>query len=89
MALGTINANLFQDVDYKLGSVTDPGESVRRKAIDHLLECIEMRGGDGKAQEARSVVCGTLSTREKSALISPAVWSSTGRCSSTSCSTVV
>jgi len=38
--LGTINTNVFQDNDYKLGSVTNPDAGIRRKATDHLLECI-------------------------------------------------
>jgi L-rhamnose isomerase/sugar isomerase len=45
--LGTINANVFQDMDYKLGSVTHPDESVRRKAIDHLLECVDIMDRTG------------------------------------------
>ncbi len=40
--LGTINANVFQDDDYMLGSVTNADPRVRRKATDHLLECIEV-----------------------------------------------
>ena len=40
--LGAINSNVFQDNDYKLGSVTNPDPRVRRKAIDHLLECIDI-----------------------------------------------
>jgi len=42
MRIGAINPNLFQDEDYKLGSVTHPDPRVRRKATDHLLECIEI-----------------------------------------------
>jgi L-rhamnose isomerase / sugar isomerase len=40
--LGTINANVFQDNDYKLGSVCNPDPRVRRKALDHLLECVDI-----------------------------------------------
>jgi L-rhamnose isomerase / sugar isomerase len=40
--LGTINANVFQDDDYKLGSVCHPDPRVRRKALDHLLECVDV-----------------------------------------------
>jgi L-rhamnose isomerase/sugar isomerase len=40
--LGTINSNTFQDDVYKLGSLTHTDPSVRRKAIDHHLECIEI-----------------------------------------------
>lgn len=39
---GAINPNLFQDDDYKLGSLCHPDEKVRRKAINHILECIEI-----------------------------------------------
>ncbi|MDQ7908769.1 L-rhamnose isomerase [Phytohabitans sp. ZYX-F-186] len=42
VGLGTINANVFQDDDYMLGSVTNPDPAVRRKAIDHLLECVDI-----------------------------------------------
>jgi L-rhamnose isomerase/sugar isomerase len=42
VSLGTINSNVFQDNDYKLGSVTNPDPGVRRKAIGHLLECVEI-----------------------------------------------
>ena len=40
--LGTINSNTFQDDLYKFGSLTHVEESVRRKAIDHHFECIEI-----------------------------------------------
>jgi L-rhamnose isomerase / sugar isomerase len=42
VALGTINANVFQDDDYKLGSVCHPDQRVRRKAMAHLLECVDV-----------------------------------------------
>jgi L-rhamnose isomerase / sugar isomerase len=45
--LGTINSNVFQDNDYKLGSVTNPDPGVRRKAIGHLLECIDIMDQTG------------------------------------------
>jgi L-rhamnose isomerase / sugar isomerase len=40
LRIGAVNPNLFQDPDYRLGSVTHPDPAVRRKATDHLLECI-------------------------------------------------
>lgn len=40
--LGAINANVFQDDDYRLGSFCNPDPRVRRMAIDHCLECIEI-----------------------------------------------
>jgi L-rhamnose isomerase/sugar isomerase len=45
--LGTINANVFQDDDYKLGSVTNPDPRIRRKALDHLFECIDVMDQTG------------------------------------------
>jgi L-rhamnose isomerase/sugar isomerase len=45
--LGTVNANVFQDDDYMLGSVTHPDPRVRRKALDHLLECIDVMDQTG------------------------------------------
>lgn len=47
ITIGTINANVFQDDDYKLGSVTNPDPGVRRKAIDHLLECVDVMDATG------------------------------------------
>jgi L-rhamnose isomerase len=49
VALGVINANVFQDDDYRLGSVTNPDPRVRRKAVDHLLECIDVMDDTGSA----------------------------------------
>jgi L-rhamnose isomerase/sugar isomerase len=45
--IGTINANVFQDNDYKLGSVCHPDPRVRRKALDHLLECVDIMDATG------------------------------------------
>jgi L-rhamnose isomerase/sugar isomerase len=45
--IGTINANVFQDDDYKLGSITNPDPRVRRKALDHLLECVDVMDQTG------------------------------------------
>jgi L-rhamnose isomerase/sugar isomerase len=45
--LGTINANVFQDDDYKLGSVCHPDPAVRAKALDHLLECVDIMDATG------------------------------------------
>jgi L-rhamnose isomerase/sugar isomerase len=42
LTLGAINPNLFQDDAYKLGSLTHPDRAVRRQAIDHCLECIQI-----------------------------------------------
>jgi len=47
IALGTINSNVFQDNDYMLGSVTNPDAGVRRKAVGHLLECVDVMDQTG------------------------------------------
>jgi len=45
--IGTVNANVFQDNDYRLGSVANPDPRVRRKALDHLLECVDIMDATG------------------------------------------
>ncbi|GAS89287.1 L-rhamnose isomerase [Mycolicibacterium brisbanense] len=45
--LGTINSNTFQDDDYKFGSLTHTDKTVRQKAIDHHLACIEIMNATG------------------------------------------
>ncbi len=42
MRIGAVNPNLFQEEEYRLGSVCNPDESIRRRATDHLLECVEV-----------------------------------------------
>jgi L-rhamnose isomerase / sugar isomerase len=44
LRIGAVNPNLFQEPEYKLGSVCNPDPAVRRKATDHLLECVEIAG---------------------------------------------
>ena len=47
--IGTVNSNVFQDDDYKLGSVCNPDPAVRRKAVNHLLECVDIMDATGSA----------------------------------------
>jgi len=47
VAIGTVNANVFQDDDYRLGSVCNPDPRVRRKAVNHLLECVDIMDATG------------------------------------------
>src|SRR5690242_15843038 len=37
---GSINPNVFQDQEYKYGSLGNPDPEIRRKALDHILECV-------------------------------------------------
>ncbi|MEW2283982.1 L-rhamnose isomerase [Streptomyces sp. NPDC047841] len=45
--LGAVNSNTFQDDDYKLGSICHPDAAVRRKAVDHLLRCVDIMDATG------------------------------------------
>src|SRR5918999_5618500 len=47
IAIGAINPNVFQDDDYKLGSVCNPDPGVRKKALAHLLECVDIMDATG------------------------------------------
>jgi L-rhamnose isomerase/sugar isomerase len=42
MSVGAINPNVFQEDDYRFGSVCNPDPAIRRRATDHLLECVEI-----------------------------------------------
>jgi len=44
VTIGAVNPNVFQDEQYKLGSVTNPSGSVREEAIAHMVECCEIMG---------------------------------------------
>ena len=47
VGLGTVNSNTFQDDEYKFGSLTSLNPAVRRRAIDHHLECLEIMHATG------------------------------------------
>jgi L-rhamnose isomerase/sugar isomerase len=40
--IGAVNPNVFQDDDYRLGSLGNPNPATRELALDHLLECCEI-----------------------------------------------
>lgn len=42
IGIGAINPNVFQDEAYKLGSLGHPDAEVRRKAVQHMLECCDV-----------------------------------------------
>ena len=42
LRIGAVNPNLFQDPDYRLGSITHTDDRVRAKAVEHLLECVQI-----------------------------------------------
>ncbi|CAL8976655.1 D-apiose isomerase [Tessaracoccus sp. O5.2] len=49
LELGTVNSNTFQDEAYKFGSLAHNDPKVRRKAIDHHLECLEIMNEIGSS----------------------------------------
>jgi L-rhamnose isomerase / sugar isomerase len=49
VAIGAINSNLFQDDEYRLGSLTHPDPAVRRQAVAHHAECVEVMWQTGSA----------------------------------------
>jgi L-rhamnose isomerase/sugar isomerase len=47
VSIGAINSNLFQDDDYRLGSLTHPDRAVRDKAIAHHAQCVDVMRATG------------------------------------------
>lgn len=39
---GSINPNLFEQQEYKYGSICNPDLGIRRMALEHLLDCIDI-----------------------------------------------
>ncbi|MEA3336315.1 MAG: L-rhamnose isomerase [Chloroflexota bacterium] len=37
--IGAVNPNVFQDDQYRLGSLGNPNPSIQEQALDHILEC--------------------------------------------------
>ncbi len=42
VAIGAVNPNLFQEYDYKHGSLAHVNREVRRRSIDHMKECVDI-----------------------------------------------
>ena len=42
LRVGAVNPNLFEDADYKLGSLANPDAAVREKAVAHMLDCLQV-----------------------------------------------
>lgn len=47
VSIGAVNPNVFQDEQYKLGSITHPSAAVREEALAHMIECCEIMGKTG------------------------------------------
>jgi len=48
---GSINPNLFQDQEYKFGSLCNPEAAIRARSLVHVLDCVEI----GKALGSRDI----------------------------------
>jgi L-rhamnose isomerase/sugar isomerase len=59
IGIGAVNPNLFGDDAYRLGSVCNPDPEVRRRALDHCLECIAIAGEVGSTQLSLWLADGT------------------------------
>ena len=42
LRIGAVNPNLFGDDAYRLGSLASPDPGVRRRALDHCVECVSI-----------------------------------------------
>lgn len=40
--IGAVNPNIFQDQCYKFGSITNRDPAIRRRAVKHILDCVEL-----------------------------------------------
>jgi L-rhamnose isomerase/sugar isomerase len=47
VTIGAVNPNVFQDEQYKLGSICNPSAAVREEAVAHMIECCEIMGATG------------------------------------------
>ena len=59
LQFGAVNPNLFQDPDYRLGSVANPDPRIRAKAVEHLLECVEIARELGSTAQSLWLADGT------------------------------
>jgi L-rhamnose isomerase/sugar isomerase len=59
LRIGAVNPNLFQDPEYKLGSITNPDREIRAKALNRLLECVEIATKLGSTAQSLWLADGT------------------------------
>jgi L-rhamnose isomerase/sugar isomerase len=59
LRIGAVNPNLFQEPAYKLGSIANPDAAVRRRAVAHLLECVQIATELGSTAQSLWVADGT------------------------------
>ena len=59
LRIGAVNPNLFQDPDYKLGSITHVDARIRARAVEHLLECVAIASELGSTAQSLWFADGT------------------------------
>ncbi|GAA4702049.1 L-rhamnose isomerase [Brevibacillus fulvus] len=59
LRIGAVNPNLFQEDEYMLGSVCNADPAIRRKAVDHLLECVTIARQTGSRELSLWIADGT------------------------------
>jgi L-rhamnose isomerase/sugar isomerase len=59
LSFGAVNPNLFQDPDYRLGSITNPDAAIRAKALEHLFECVGIASELGSTAQSLWLADGT------------------------------
>jgi L-rhamnose isomerase/sugar isomerase len=59
LRIGAVNPNLFQEPEYKLGSIANPDREVRRRAVAHLLECVQFATELGSTAQSLWIADGT------------------------------
>jgi L-rhamnose isomerase / sugar isomerase len=59
LRIGAVNPNLFEDPDYRLGSIAHPDDRVRSKAVKHLIDCIGFAAKLGSTGQSLWLADGT------------------------------
>lgn len=59
LRIGSISPNLFQDDDYRLGSLTNTDRRIRQKAVRHAIDCIDIMRSTGSHDLSLWVADGT------------------------------
>jgi L-rhamnose isomerase / sugar isomerase len=59
LRVGAVNPNLFQEHDYRLGSVTHPDAAVRERAVAHMVDCVQIAATLGSTAQSLWLADGT------------------------------
>src|SRR3954469_1646343 len=59
LRVGAVNPNVFQDPDFRLGSITNPDARVRARAVERLVECVGIATALGSTAQSLWFADGT------------------------------